>query len=64
MFAVVIVQPEVTGERVVCDVRMLSRNGLVDVASALGEHHLVRSNEPVALVSDLSAPADVDARSA
>ena len=62
VFAAVIVQSEVTGEWLVCDVRMLPRNGLVDVASSFGEHDVVRANEPVAVVPDLDASADVDAR--
>ena len=62
VFAAVIVQSEMTGERLVCDVRVLPRNGLVDVASSFGEHDVVRSNEPVAVVSDLRAPADVETR--
>src|SRR6266481_5846099 len=62
VFAAVIMQSEVTGERLVCDVRMLPRNGLVDVACSFGEHDVVRANEPVAMISDLRTPADVDAR--
>ncbi len=62
VFAAVIVQSEVTGERLVFDVRMLPRDGLVDVVSSFGEHDVVRANEPVAVISDLRAPADVDPR--
>ena len=51
-----------TGARLVGDVRMLPRNGPVDVATPFGERDVIRSNEPVAMVADLSAPADVDAR--
>src|SRR5262249_49899348 len=61
VLAAVIVQSEVTGA-LVGDVRMLPRNGLVDVARSFGEHDVVRANEPVAMIPYLGAPADVNAR--
>src|SRR5262249_59338725 len=48
VFAAVIVQSELTGERLVGDMRMAPRNGLVDVASSFAEHDVIGSNEAVA----------------
>jgi hypothetical protein len=50
-----------TSARLVGDVRVLPRNSLVDIAASLGERDVIRPNEPVAVVSDLSPPANVDA---
>src|SRR5579859_697741 len=59
VFAAVIVQSEAAGRRLVGDVRMRPRNRLVDPAPTFREHHVIRPDQPVAVVTDFRTPADV-----
>src|SRR5262249_37378908 len=60
VFAAVIEQSEAAGRRLVGDVRMRPRNRLVDPAHTFGEHHVIRPDQPVAVVTHLRTPPDVD----